>query len=90
MSAIKFMESLSKFMIPIALLKKFGSLIFITGIEIIHLTRHSRNLSVCMIGGFTEYFPAASITENYPGFSPPQDSPGQVQIQSPLRWWGSG
>ena len=39
MSAIKFGESLSKFMIPIALLEKFGT--FITGIEISHLTRHS-------------------------------------------------
>ena len=41
MSAIKFGESLSKFMIPIALLEKFGSLTFITGIEISHMTRHS-------------------------------------------------
>ena len=28
-------------MIPVALLKKFGSLTFITGIEISHMTRHS-------------------------------------------------
>ena len=35
-SAIKFGESLSKFMIPIALLEKFGSKTFITGIEISH------------------------------------------------------
>ena len=41
MSAIKFGESLSKFMIPIALLEKFGSLTFITGIEISHMNRHS-------------------------------------------------
>ena len=41
MSAIKFGESLSKFMIPVALLKKFGSETFITGIEISHMTRHS-------------------------------------------------
>ena len=41
MSAIKFGESLSKFMIPITLLEKFGSSIFITGIEISHMTRHS-------------------------------------------------
>ena len=41
MSAIKFGESLSKFMIPIALLEKLGSLTFITGIEISHMTRHS-------------------------------------------------
>ena len=41
MSAIKFGESLSKFMIPIALLEKFGSLTFITGIEINHMSRHS-------------------------------------------------
>ena len=41
MSAIKFGESLSKFMIPIALLDKFGSLTFITGIEINQMTRHS-------------------------------------------------
>ena len=41
MSAIKFGESLSKFMIPIALLEKSGSLTFITGIEINHMTRHS-------------------------------------------------
>ena len=34
MSAIKFGERLSKFMIPIALLEKFGSKTFITGIEI--------------------------------------------------------
>ena len=40
-SAIKFGESLSKFMIPIALLEKFGSYTFITGIEISHMTRHS-------------------------------------------------
>ena len=41
MSAIKFGESLSKFMIPIALLEKFDSLTFITGTEISHMTRHS-------------------------------------------------
>ena len=41
MSAIKFGESLSKFMIPIALLEKFGSSTFITGIEISHMTAHS-------------------------------------------------
>ena len=41
MSAIKFGESLSKFMIPIALLEKFGSKTFITGIEISVMTRHS-------------------------------------------------
>ena len=41
MSAIKFGESLSKFMIPIALLEKFSSLTFITGIEISHMTRHA-------------------------------------------------
>ena len=35
-SAIQFGESLSKFMIPIALLEKFG-------IEISHMTRHSSN-----------------------------------------------
>ena len=36
-SAIKFGESLSKFMIPIALLENFGSSTFITGIEISHI-----------------------------------------------------
>ena len=32
-------------MIPIALLEKFGSLTFITGIEISHMTRHSSELN---------------------------------------------
>ena len=41
MSAIKFGERLSKFMIPKALLEKFGSYTFIMGIEISHMTRHS-------------------------------------------------
>ena len=41
MSAIKFGESISKFMIPIAQLEEFGSATFITGIEINYMTRHS-------------------------------------------------
>ena len=42
MSAITFGESLSNFMIPIALLETFGDYTFIMGIEISHiLTRHS-------------------------------------------------
>ena len=40
-SAIKFGESLSKFMISIALLEKFGILTFIMSSEISHMTRHS-------------------------------------------------
>ena len=49
MSAIKYGESLSKFMIPIALLEKFGSLTFITGIEINHMTGHSSKSNKCFI-----------------------------------------
>ena len=41
MSAIKFGEQLLKFMMTIALLEKFGSYTFITGIENSHKTRHS-------------------------------------------------
>ena len=41
LSAIKFGESLSKFLIPIVILEKFDSSTFITGIEISHTTRHS-------------------------------------------------
>ena len=58
MSAIKFGESLSKFTVPIALLEKFGSETFITGIEISHMTGHSskpnklRNVSPRNVNSF--------------------------------------
>ena len=60
MSAIKFGESPSKFVIPIALLEKFGSSTFITGIEISHMTRHSNKpnklRNVNPVRGRTEIF----------------------------------
>ena len=40
-SAIKASSVTPKFMVPIALLEKFGSYTFITGIEISHMTGHS-------------------------------------------------
>ena len=41
MSVIKFRKSFSEFMIPIALLEKFGCLIFITRVEVCNMIAHS-------------------------------------------------